>query len=313
MTKLLASYLEYLAVSKGYSKHTTDNYQADIELFEAFLAREGVALEQVDPSVVRNFMTEQLLKARGGNPKRSLARRMSALRGYFDYLVREGVVQGNVFRLMSSPRQDKKLPQVLYVDEVLRLLDANAKRTDELAIRDQAILELLYASGMRASELVNLKATDIDFRGKAIRVVGKGDKQRLVPFNNAAAEAIKAYQKDLRPKLLPHNHTTRRPMELFLSAQGKKLTVKGLEYILNQVEAKTGIYLGLQPHELRHSFATHLLDNGADLKMIQEMLGHSTIDTTQVYTHVSEKRLAEQYAAHFPKRHGKKPGESEQD
>ncbi len=313
MTKLLASYLEYLTVSKGYSQHTIDNYEADIELFEAFLAREGVSLEQVDPSVVRNFMTEQLLKARGGNPKRSLARRMSALRGYFDFLVREGVVQGNVFRLMSSPRQDKKLPQVLYVDEVLRLLDANAKRTDELAIRDQAILELLYASGMRASELVNLKATDIDFRGKAIRVVGKGDKQRLVPFNNAAAVAIKTYQKDLRPKLLPHNHTTRRPMELFLSAQGKKLTVKGLEYILNQVEAKTGIYLGLHPHELRHSFATHLLDNGADLKMIQEMLGHSTIDTTQVYTHVSEKRLSEQYAAHFPKRHGKKPGESEAD
>ena len=312
MTKLLASYLEYLTVSKGYSQHTIDNYEADIELFEAFLAREGVTLEQVDPGVVRNFMTEQLLKAKGGNPKRSLARRMSALRGYYDYLVREGVVQGNVFRLMSSPRQDKKLPQVLYVDEVLRLLDANATRTDELAIRDQAILELLYASGMRASELVNLKATDIDFRGKAIRVVGKGDKQRLVPFNNAAAVAIKAYQKDLRPKLLPHNHTTRRPMELFLSAQGKKLTVKGLEYILNQVETKTGIYLGLHPHELRHSFATHLLDNGADLKMIQEMLGHSTIDTTQVYTHVSEKRLSEQYAAHFPKRHGKKPGESEE-
>lgn len=311
MTERLANYLAYLKVSKGYSDHTVKNYQEDIALFEAFLSREGIELEQVDPSVVRNFMTEQLLKSRGGNPKRSLARRMSALRGYYDYLVREGIVQGNVFRLMSSPRQEKKLPQVLYVDEVLRLLDANAKRTDELAIRDQAILELLYASGMRASELISIRSTDIDFRGKAIRVIGKGDKQRLVPFNNASAKAIQTYQKELRPKLLPRNHTTRRPMELFLSAQGKKLSVGGLEYILKQVEAKTGIYLGLHPHELRHSFATHLLDNGADLRMIQEMLGHSTIDTTQVYTHVSEKRLSEQYAAHFPKRHGKKPGESE--
>lgn len=311
MTKLEAEYLEYLTVQKGYSTHTVKNYARDIERFQAFLAREGIAFDAIDPAVVRNFMTEELMRAKGGNPKRSLARRMSALRGYYDYLLRQRLVQTNVFRLMSSPKQDKKLPEVLYVDEVIRLLDANAKREDELAIRDQAILELLYASGVRASELISICPIDIDFRGRAIRVVGKGNKQRLVPFNSSAAEAIRVYQKELRPKLLPRNHTGRRPMELFLSAQGKKLTVGGLEYILKQVEEKTGIYLGLHPHELRHSFATHLLDNGADLKMIQEMLGHSTIDTTQVYTHVSEKRMAEVYAAHFPKRHGKKPGEND--
>lgn len=309
MTKLEADYLEYLTISKGYSAHTIKNYGHDIERFHAFLAREGIAFDAIDPAVVRNFMTEELMRAKGGNPKRSLARRMSSLRGYYDYLLRKGLVQTNVFRLLSSPRQDKKLPEVLYVDEVNRLLDANAKRDDWLAIRDQAILELLYASGVRASELISIRATDIDFRGRAIRVVGKGDKERLVPFNASGAEAIRAYQKELRPKLLPRNHTGKRPMELFLSAQGKKLTVGGLEFILKQVEEKTGIYLGLHPHELRHSFATHLLDNGADLKMIQEMLGHSSIDTTQIYTHVSEKRMAEQYAAYFPKRHGKKPAE----
>ena len=312
MTKSEAEYLEYIAIQKGYSAHTVKSYQADIDLFHEFLAREGISYADVDPSVVRNFMTEELMRAQaGGNPKRSLARRMSALRGYYDFLYRKGEVSSNVFRLMSAPKQDKKLPQVLYLDEVIRLLDSNAKRDDWLAARDQAILELLYASGMRASELIALRSIDIDFRSRTIRVIGKGNKQRLVPFNNSAAEAIHAYTKELRPKLLLSNRTGRHPTELFLSAQGKKLTVGGLEYILKQVEAKTGIYLGLHPHELRHSFATHLLDNGADLKMIQEMLGHATIDTTQVYTHVSEQRMSEQYAAHFPKRHGKKPDDIE--
>ena len=312
MTKSEADYLEYIAIQKGYSRLTVESYQADIDLFHAFLAKEGISYTDVDPSVVRNFMTEELMRSDAkGNPKRSLARRMSALRGYYDFLYRKGEVSSNVFRLMSAPKQDKKLPQVLYVDEVIRLLDGNAKREDYLAIRDQAILELLYASGMRASELISLRPLDIDFRSRAIRVVGKGNKQRLVPFNQSAANAIRAYTKDLRSTLLARNHSGRHPAELFLSARGEKLSLGGLEYILKQVEAKTGIYLGLHPHELRHSFATHLLDNGADLKMIQEMLGHATIDTTQVYTHVSEKRLAEQYAAHFPQRHGKKPGESD--
>ena len=311
MTKSEAEYLEYIAVAKGYSPLTVKNYQADIDRFHDFLAKEGISYTDIDTSVVRNFMTEELMRAKGGNPKRSLARRMSALRSYYDFLYRNGEVSSNVFRLLSAPKQDKKLPQVLYVDEVIKLLDGNAKREDPLAIRDQAILELLYASGMRASELISLRPLDIDFRGRSIRVVGKGNKQRLVPFNQSAAEAIRIYQRDLRPKLLARNKTPKRPMELFLSARGGKLTVGGLEYILKTVESKTGIYLGLHPHELRHSFATHLLDNGADLKMIQEMLGHSTIDTTQVYTHVSEKRLSEQYAAFFPKRHGKKPGDAE--
>lgn len=312
MTKSEAEYLEYIAIQKGYSPLTVESYKADIDLFHEFLSKEGIPYTDIDPSVVRNFMTQELMRSPAkGNPKRSLARRMSALRGYYDFLYRKGEVSSNVFRLMSAPKQDKKLPQVLYVDEVIRLLDANAKREDYLAPRDQAILELLYASGMRASELLSLRPIDIDFRSRAIRVVGKGNKQRLVPFNQSSAEAIRAYSKDLRSTLLARNRTGRHPAELFLSARGEKLSLGGLEYILKQVEAKTGIYLGLHPHELRHSFATHLLDNGADLKMIQEMLGHATIDTTQVYTHVSEKRLVEQYASFFPKRHGKKPGEDD--
>ena len=182
---------------------------------------------------------------------------------------------------------------------------------DELASRDQAILELLYASGLRASELINLKPMDVDYRTMTIRVFGKGRKERIAPFSRIAAEAIRNYSKTLRPKLLGRNHDERKDVELFLSARGKKLTVRGLEYILKVVEEKTGVFLGLHPHELRHSFATHLLENGADLRMIQEMLGHKTIDTTQVYTHVTAKQMNEQYQKHFPPRNSPKPGDDE--
>ncbi len=310
MNKQEADYLEYLIISRGYSNHTVDSYQRDIDRWHDFLSSEGIAFDDIDVKIIRNFMTSELLRLPStGNPKRTIARRLSALRSYYDFLLMEGYVKVNHFRLVRAPKQEKRLPKVLYVEEVLKLLDSNATRQDELASRDQAILELLYASGMRASELVNLKATDIDFRSMGIRVLGKGKKERIVPISNAAVKAIRTYQKDLRPVLLARNQSERKDTELFLNAQGKKLTVRGLEYILKMVEEKTGIYLGLHPHELRHSFATHLLEAGLDLRMIQEMLGHATIDTTQVYTHVSLQELNAQYQDHFPMRTGKRPDE----
>lgn len=310
MNRQEAEYLEYLLVARGYSQHTADSYQLDIERWHDFLTKEGIDFDDIDVKIIRNFMTDELMRLPStGNPKRTLSRRLSALRGYYDFLLKQGYVKANPFRLVRAPKQEKRLPKVLYVEEVLKLLDGNATRTDFLAPRDQAILELLYASGMRASELVGLKSLDIDFRSMGIRVFGKGKKERIVPMSNAAAEAIKKYQKNLRPLLVAKNKSERKDTELFLNAQGKKLTVRGLEFILKSVEEKTGIYLGLHPHELRHSFATHLLEAGLDLRMIQEMLGHSTIDTTQVYTHVSLKELNEQYQDHFPQRTGKRPGE----
>ena len=313
MDKTEAEYLEYLFIQKGYPETTIASYGADIELWHAFLHREGILFDDVDAKVIRNFMTEELMRLPPeGNPKRTLARRMSALRGYYDFLYSKGYVSSNMFRAMKSPKQEKRLPKVLEVEDVITLLEENSKREDELASRDQAILELLYASGLRASELISLKATDIDFRMMTIRVFGKGRKERLAPFSEAALEAIRAYQKDLRPILAARNTSDRKDMELFLSARGRKLTVRGLEYILKMVEEKTGCFLGLHPHELRHSFATHLLENGADLRMIQEMLGHQTIDTTQVYTHVSTKQMHDQYERHFPKRSGPLPGEGEE-
>ena len=314
MNKTEAEYLDYLLVQKGYSQATICSYQKDIDLWNEFLLREGVAFDDVDAKVIRNFMTAELQRLPGkGNPKRTLSRRLSALRGYYDFMRSRGYISVNMFRAMKAPKQEKRLPKALYVEDVLRLLEENAKRDDELASRDQAILELLYASGVRAAELVSLQLIDIDYRSMQIQVFGKGQKERVVPFSEAAADAMRDYQKKLRPVLQARNHGDRKATEFFLNAQGKALTVRGLEHILKVVEEKTGVFLGLHPHLLRHSFATHLLENGADLRMIQKMLGHATIDTTQVYTHITIKELNQQYADHFPTRRGALPSDVSDD
>lgn len=305
MNKTEAEYLEYLLIQKGYSSHTVDAYQQDIDRWNAFLLEKDIPFDTIDAATIRSFMASELARLpSNGNAKRTLSRRLSGLRGYYDFLRARGYVSTNMFRAMKAPKQEKRLPKVLYVEDVLRLLEENAKREDELACRDQAVLELLYASGMRASELLSFKAVDIDYRYRTIRVYGKGKKERLVPFGEAAMEAMRDYQKRLRPILQARNDSERKDMEFFLNSRGRKLTVRGLEYILKTVDEKTGLFLGLHPHELRHSFATHLLENGADLRMIQEMLGHKNIDTTQVYTHVSAKHLSDQYRRHFPRLEG---------
>ena len=302
MNKYESEYLEYLLIQKGYSQHTVDAYEKDIDQWHAFCSQNGLDFENADARAIRLFIASELQRLpKNGNPKRTVARRLSALRGYYDFLRGRGYVTANFFRTVKAPKQEKRLPRILYVDDVLKLLEENGRRTDPLAPRDQAILELLYASGMRASEIVNTKITDIDYRTYSGRVLGKGKKERIVPFSDAAKEAMQAYQKNLRPALQEKNKSDRRPTEFFLSSRGEKLTVRGLEYILKTIDEKTGMFLGIHPHELRHSFASHLLENGADLKMIQEMLGHETIDTTQVYTHVTIATLQDQYAKHFPR------------
>ncbi|MBP5217162.1 MAG: tyrosine-type recombinase/integrase, partial [Bacilli bacterium] len=249
------------------------------------------------------FLTVELL---GGISKRSCQRRMSALRSFYDFLYARHYVANNPFRSVSSPKADISYPKTLYIEEVRSLLDENAKRTDPLKDRDQAILELMYASGMRASEIVALALRDVDHHSRTIRVFGKGKKERLVPFSKDASSAMKAYAAKSRPELAARNKDQVKSDKFFLNANGKGLTVRGLEYILKQIDEKTGEYLGLHPHELRHTFATHLLENGADLRLIQELLGHESINTTQVYTHVSQKALKEQYNAYFPERKKKK-------
>ena len=303
MTEAEGNYLNYLKNARGYSALTVENYGRDLERFSSFLSRENLNVTEVDENVIRAFLADELWNKK--ESKRSCQRRMSSLRGFYDYLVREGYLTFNPFRFVRSPKTEITYPSRLFPADVAKLLKANALRSDALAMRDQAILELLYSCGLRASELVSLTILNIDFSTKTLMVKkGKGNKDRVVPFGEDAAKAIKAYGSKSRLDLLAKNHSANKPREFFLNAKGGKLTVRGLEYILKSVEEKTGMRFGLHPHELRHSFATNMLENGADLRLIQELLGHESINTTQVYTHLSQKDLTDQYCAFFPKRKG---------
>ena len=297
MNKPEKEYLDHLE-AKRYSAHTLDSYRRDLDFFFAFLNEEGLLFDEVDKQTVKDFEAEEL--ARGVGP-RSLGRRMSALRQFYDYLLRKEEVPFNPFEMVHAPKKPIRYPDVLSEGQVSSLLNANAKRTDALAVRDQAILELMYASGMRASEVVSFKKRDVNYRQRVISISGKGDKQRLVPFGQTALLVMQTYFEKQRPTLAARHHSTRPGDAFFLNERGENLTVRGLETILRSVEQKTGIYLGLHPHMLRHSFATSLLDHGADLRLIQELLGHASLNTTQVYTHVSKKAMQEQYRAYFPR------------
>lgn len=305
MNKTEREYLDFLTYQRRLSPKTVDSYQRDIDKFQAFLDEEGVLFDAVEEDHIVAFLAEEIYQNNVSH--RSCQRRVSALRGYYAFMTEHGYVSHNPFLGVSSPKSEIKYPTVLDKDQANALLDANAERHDELASRDQAILELLYSSGMRASELVSLTHRQIDFRQRAIRVKGKGNKTRLVPFSKTALEAMNDYYANLRPRLLSKNDDVEKSDKYFLNDKGRGLTVRGLEYILKEVERKTGIYLGLHPHELRHSFATDLLENGADLRFIQELLGHSSINTTQIYTHVTTKQMKDQYDKFFPKRDGSLP------
>ena len=300
MNKQEKLYCDHLLYQKNFSEKTVDSYRRDIDKFFAYIDHEGILFDKVDKVVVRNFLTIEMTT--NGISKRSCQRRMSALRSFYDFLVSRNYAPNNPFRAVTSPKADVSYPKALYVEEVRALFEANSKRDDFLKDRDQALLELMYASGMRASEIVALTVREVDYNSRTIRVFGKGKKERLVPFSKSAAAAMKSYASKLRPQLSAKNKGQAKSDKFFLNSRGGGLTVRGLEYIIQQIDEKTGEYLGLHPHELRHSFATHLLENGADLRLIQELLGHESINTTQVYTHVSQKALKEQYDAHFPVR-----------
>lgn len=302
MDATINDYLRYLKAQRNFSLATLSSYEKDLTLFADFIHGRSLEYDTVSKPDIVDFLDAEYHR---GISKRSASRRLSALRGFYDYLHLYGAVPTNPFRSVSSPKAEITYPKALYLEQVDALFKANAKRTDFLAKRDQAILELLYSSGMRASEIIAISALQIDYRSRSITVYGKGRKERNVPFGKSAEKALKEYASEVRPALYAKNPPTNRPREFFLNNQGHPLTVRGLEYILKAVEEKTGMILGLHPHEFRHTFATHLLEGGADLRLIQELLGHETIDTTQVYTHVSTKQMKDQYDTFFPKR-GKK-------
>ena len=316
MNKQTHDYLDYLLRERKYSPKTVQSYRFDIEKFFDFLLKEGTLMDEVDQITIRNFLTDEL---NAGISKRSCKRRLSSLRHFYMYLVDHKYVKENPFLLVDSPKTDKKYPHALYRDQIKEILENNAKRTDDLAIRDQAILSLLYYCGLRASELCDLTLQDVNLRTRIVRVMGKGSKERLVPFTDECKVAVQRYIDESRPKLLAMKGVT--TAYLFLSEhyfdatavtqdpldsskvikKEPKLTTRGLEYILDQIEEKTGTFVGLHPHLLRHSFATHLLENGADLRVIQELLGHASLNTTQIYTHMSSEAMKQAYIDAFPR------------
>ena len=297
MNKPEKAYLDSLKVSR-YSDHTIDSYKRDIDRFFEYLNKEGCLFDQVSKLHIRNFLSEELNR---GVSARSCQRRMTALRRFYAYLVDEAIINSNPFLQVTAPKKSIRYPTTLSREQVETLLLENSKRTDDIMLRDQALLELMYASGVRASELISIHFRDIDFRSRTIKVFGKGKKERIVPFDKKAADTMVKYAKQCRPIIADRRVSSKAQDAFFLSNRGENLTVRGLEYILKQIELKTGCRYGLHPHELRHSFATHLLDNGADLRLIQELLGHESLDTTQVYTHVSKKAMKKEYLEHFPR------------
>lgn len=299
----ILEYENYLRLEKHYSEKTISSYSSDLHKFYSFAFDKGVNPFKVNNSFIRTFLSYERLN---DISKKTIKRELSALRNFYRFLEVNGVIKYNPFLAITSPKPDIKYPKVLYEDEINKLLKANNERTDELKDRDQAILELLYDSGIRASELINLNLSNIDFNGRLINVFGKGSKERLVPFSDIARAALKKYIKGLRTELLLKSEEEELPTVVFLNSKGKKLTIRGLEYILKQVEMKTGVFLDLHPHMLRHTFATHMLEHGADLRVIQKMLGHASVSTTQVYTHVTTEAMKSEYLKAHPRAKEKK-------
>ena len=296
MNKPTNEFLTHLKNERNYSPQTIKSYGEDIEKFFDFLLEEDVLMDQVDIIVIRNFLTKEL---NSGVSKRSCKRRLSALKHFYTFLVEQKYVEDNPFLFIDVPKTDKKYPHALYKEQVREILTENAKRTDGLMIRDQAILSTLYFTGMRAAELVSLTIQSVTLNQRIIRVIGKGNKERMLPISEECKKDLERYINFTRKELLGNAKVPTNA--LFLNSRGEKLTTRGLEYILDSIEEKTGTFVGLHPHILRHSFATHLLENGADLRVIQELLGHESLNATQVYTHVTEKEMQQEYLSAHPR------------
>ncbi len=308
-------FIDYLRDRKGYSKHTVRNYRIDLSQFFDFLAeRDDLQCDKsadLRPDAIDALIIRAYLGSMYGKLRRStIARKLSSVRSFFRFLEKTGLSTGNPAVDVATPKQEKYLPNYLPVDDVFKLLE-NPGRKKPLGFRDLAILEVLYSCGIRASELEALNLTSIDFDERLVRVAGKGNKERIVPIGRIALEAVKIYlnvTEYLRKKV---GHSFDQAFDqapdqpLFINFRGGRLTTRSIGRIIKKYAVNSGLSSEISPHSMRHSFATHLLDGGADLRSVQELLGHENLSTTQKYTHVSLDRLMEVYDDAHP-RSGKK-------
>ena len=300
MREEINSFLNYLAVEKGFSENTLAAYQNDLHQMASF-AEEEATKQGSMPSwanLGRQGILSYLLNVKERNyASTTIARKVAAARSFFGFMLAEGIIKADPTENMSSPTVGKSLPKPISISQVRQLLDQPAKLSTPEAKRDQAMLQLLYASGMRISELVSLNLGDVDTEGGYVRCFGKGHKERVIPIHEQAALAVKEYAENTRPQLLHNKSET----ALFLNPRGDRLTRQGFWQKLKEYAKSANLDIHISPHTLRHSFATHMLSGGADLRAVQGLLGHANISTTQVYTHLTSEHVRRTYEKSHPR------------
>lgn len=297
----LTQFLQHLKYERGLSPHTLRNYESDLEQFKQHLfkveKRHDFPIEDIDRLTIREWLAE----LHSDHKKTSVARKLASLRTFFQFLIREGRIEANPAKQVATPKIERTLPNHLSIEDAVRFMETPDTNTD-LGQRDRAIIEFLYATGIRVGELVSINLSDLDLTEKLVRVTGKRKKQRIVPFGDHALEALQAYLAGTREKFLSNApETVRDPKALFLNYQGTRITTRSVGRMIDKYIKQCSDIHDISPHSLRHTFATHLLDRGADLRDIQELLGHARLSTTQIYTQVSMEKMIEVYDRSHPK------------
>jgi integrase/recombinase XerC len=283
------SFLNYLKVYKNYSELTIKNYYNDLTEFSLYIKKDLTRVKKEDIKSYLKYLFDK------DNSNRTVSRKISTLKSFYKYLKENDVIKSSPALSIKYPKADKKLPNFVHYNELESMI--NATKKDTFYERDDSIIELMYATGVRVSELVNIKLDDIDFETNSIRILGKGSYMRTVYFGEYARDAIFKYMNGLRIKLLNGKESE----YLFLNKNGNNITTRGIQKIIDKIVSETEVKTKVSPHTLRHTFATHLLDNGCDLRSVQELLGHKNINTTEVYTHVTSERLKDVYFKSHPR------------
>ncbi|MBO0469289.1 site-specific tyrosine recombinase XerD [Enterococcus sp. DIV0242_7C1] len=295
MEEQITDYLHYLQIERGLSLNTRKSYERDLHKYNAFLKEQQLdSWQSVDRYIIMEYLQSL---SNDSNSSATIIRMISTLRGFHQFLRQERLTDHDPMQHIDSPKKAQKLPSTLSIEEVTALIET-PDTTKPLGIRNRTILEVMYATGLRVSELVDLKIGDLHLSIGLLQTIGKGDKERIIPLGDYAIQWIEKYLEEARPML-----TKKNPNEthLFVNHHGKPLSRQGVWKNLKQIVQEAGIDKNITPHTLRHSFATHLLENGADLRIVQELLGHADISTTQIYTHITKQRMADVYKQHFPR------------
>ncbi len=301
LSQHLDQFFQHLKYERNVSPHTLRNYTSDLEQFRVHLfrveKREDIAIAEIDRLTIREWMASLHVD----HKKTSVARKLASLRTFFQFLVREGKIESNPAKQVATPKIERKLPNHLSIEDAVRFIETPDISTD-LGRRDRAIIEFLYATGIRVGELVGVDLVDVDLREKMVRVTGKRKKQRIVPFGEPALQAVMLYLETTRGKFLSNCPEAKRDLQaVFLNYQGTRITTRSVGRMIDKYIKLCADIHDISPHSLRHTFATHLLDQGADLRDIQELLGHARLTTTQIYTQVSMEKMIEVYDKAHPK------------